>query len=163
METNFASARKTAFRIAVLETLVAAAQALRRQTRLDVSVEEMLKVLLVSESLRICPTGREEARIYLKEPAGFLVSFGELTELRQACSKDAPCRQSANLFLAENPDRLGIPADGVVREAKIPVVPTRRLGVEAERILGQLEFALAEPSVPKNAMRHDRALRHCGS
>jgi hypothetical protein len=89
--------------------------------------------------LRGCPTRREEAGIYLKEPAGFLVSLSELTELRQARGKDALGRQPTNLFLAENLDRLGILAGGIVRETDVPIMPTRWIGVEPERVLGQFQ------------------------
>ncbi len=65
---------------------------LQRQTRHDISVNEMLPVLIASKGLRRCPPRCEEAGIYLKELAGFLVSFGELAELRQARGKDALCR-----------------------------------------------------------------------
>jgi hypothetical protein len=57
-----------------------------------IAVNEMLPVLVASKGLRSCPMRCEEAGIYLKEPTGFLVSFGELTELRHARGKDALCR-----------------------------------------------------------------------
>ena len=72
------------------------------------------------------------------------MSFGELSELRQARGKDPLCREPADLLLAENPDRLGIVAGGIVREAEVPVVPTRRIGVET------LSAARMRPSIPSS-------------